>query len=186
MSQIRKPLFTSAILGEWLSAPQMPTGSYSHTGKQTDTALYSESPGVLSCRVLHRNMRRCPGWEQGPGGALPAFCCTPTHDSRVQDPLTPNPDLFPRPHTEAGAGFAVVQPPGTNVRHGDPRPCCIQSTAQTSEGSFKGGDGQRGLATLPQDLTSSLLSPCTVCPENQPLSCQKQVLRWTAQDPGAP
>lgn len=115
MSQTRKPLFTSAILGERLSAPQMPTGSYSHTGRQMDTALSSKSPGILSCRVLRRNEQRCPGWEHGPGGALPASCCAPTHDTRVQDGRTPNPDFISRPHTKAGAGFAMVQPPGTKI-----------------------------------------------------------------------
>lgn len=80
-----------------------------------DTALSSKSPGILSCRVLRRNEQRCPGWEHGPGGALPASCCAPTHDTRVQDGRTPNPDFIPRPHTKAGAGFAMVQPPGTKI-----------------------------------------------------------------------
>jgi hypothetical protein len=48
MARTKKPLFVSAILGEWwLSHPQIFTESYSHTEKQMDTVLSTKGPGVL-------------------------------------------------------------------------------------------------------------------------------------------
>lgn len=42
----------SAILGEQLSAPQMPPEAYSHIGTQMDTALSAEGAGVLSMGAM--------------------------------------------------------------------------------------------------------------------------------------
>lgn len=178
--------FVLAVLEEQLSAPRMPTGSYSCLEGQRDKPSH-KAQGPLRWGAVGERVLGVP--------ALPPATPPSTAASFTL-----------RPYVQAAAGFAMVQPPGAIIRGPQTSP------GPGTQLRPRKGNSEVGTDLRPQVAPSLLVATCTeawwlpVVPSElwqsgglcssllQPsvsrrpglLSCQKQMLRQTAQGLRAP